>query len=133
MSEYSNSTGSCVCGEIAYVAKNIKPIWYCHCEQCRRMTGHYMAASQVHLEDIDIKGEPKWYYVNERSRHGFCPNCGAQMFWRNDENDTISITGGSLNNTEGLLNKGHIFVAEKAAYYDLPKHEGQSDAWPDDE
>ena len=66
-------TGSCACGAISYRAETVAPIWYCHCRQCRNITGHYMAASQVALDQIEISGEPKWYYVNERSRHGFLP------------------------------------------------------------
>ena len=128
----SERTGSCVCGNITYSATHVKPIWYCHCEQCRRMTGHFMAASQVNLDDIKINGEPKWFYVNQRSRHGFCPDCGSQLFWRNEENSYMSITGGSMDDTQGLSNKGHIFVAEKGAYYQLPEDEQQSDRWSGD-
>lgn len=93
------------------------------------MTGHYMAASQVDLDDIEIKGEPKWYYVNERSRHGFCPNCGSQLFWRNDQNPFMSLTAGCMDDTSGLRIKGHIFVAEKGHYYELPEHEEQAQHW----
>ncbi len=125
----SSRTGACVCGGISYVAHNVAPIWYCHCEQCRRMTGHFMAAAQVNLDDIEIKGEPKWFFVNERSRHGFCPDCGSQLFWRNEQNPYMSITGGSMNDSSNLSNKGHIFVAEKGGYYDLPDNEVQCARW----
>lgn len=91
-----------------------------------------MAASQVAMDQIRISGEPKWYYVSEHSRHGFCPECGSQMFWRNDSNDYMSITGGSMDGACALTNKGHIFTAEKGSYYDIPAAEDQSDAWPID-
>ncbi len=91
-----------------------------------------MAASQVDLTDIEITGAPKWYYVNQRSKHGFCPDCGSQMFWRNEENPYMSITGGSMDNTHDLPNKGHIFVAEKGHYYQLPDSEVQCDQWTED-
>ena len=95
--------GSCACGAISYTAKALRPLWYCHCRQCRHMTGHFMAASQVDLSQIDISGEPKWYYVSEKSRHGFCSDCGSQMFWRNDDNEYLSVTGGSLDDTLSLI------------------------------
>ena len=116
-------TGRCVCGAIQYTASNPKPIWYCHCEQCRRMTGHYMAAAQVDLDDIEIQGEPKWYYLNQTSRHGFCPDCGCQMFWRNDNNPYLSITAGCMNDSSDLPAAGHIFTAEQGQYYTVPDHE----------
>lgn len=90
-----------------------------------------MAAAQVDLQDMEITGEPKWYYVNERSRYGFCPQCGSQMFWRNDQNSYLSITGGSMDDSTDLPNKGHIFVEEKGHYYDLPENEIQSGKWHD--
>jgi len=87
-----------------------------------------MAASQVGLDEITIVGQPKWFYVNEQSRHGFCPECGSQLFWRNDKNDFMSITGGSMDNAE-LPNRGHIFTSEKGAYYDIPNDEIQCSTW----
>lgn len=122
-------TGSCACGAVSYRAQNVAPIWYCHCRQCRNMTGHYLAASQVELGNIEISGEPKWYYVSDLSRYGFCPECGSQMFWRNDENQYLSITGGSMDNSTGLTDKGHIFVSEKGDYYELPADAPQSAQW----
>jgi len=116
-------TGRCNCGKINYIARNLKDIWYCHCEQCRRTTGHHMAAAQVQLCDIQIKGEPKWYYVSEDSRYGFCPDCGSQIFWRNDTLDRMSVTGGSLDDASGIGLKGHIFTGEKAPYYELDDNE----------
>lgn len=124
------TTGSCCCGAVSYraEAESVKPIWYCHCRQCRHMTGHFMAASQVPLDKIQITGKPKWYYVSDNSRHGFCPDCGSQVFWRNDTNDYMSITGGSMDNCD-LPNKGHIFTAEKGDYYDIPNDEVQCKTW----
>ena len=126
----SSRTGGCVCGAVRYTADNVRPVWYCHCEQCRRITGHFMAASQVDLDDIKIEGEPTWYYVNEQSRYGFCPGCGATVFWRNETNPYLSVTAGSLDSAEGLTDKGHIFTAEKGEYYDIPETSTQSERWP---
>jgi len=86
--------GSCVCGQTTYTAFDLNDISYCHCEQCRKMTGHFMAASQVSREKIEIQGKIKWFYTHEGSRHGFCDNCGANMFWQNDNKPTISVTAG---------------------------------------
>jgi len=122
-------TGSCCCGKISYTAKGLAPLWFCHCQQCRRMTGHYMAAAQVNLNDIEIKGEAKWYYVSDSSRHGFCPDCGSQIFWRNDKNDFLSITGGSMNDTSSLDVAGHVFVGEKGDYYEISGDEKRYICW----
>ena len=93
------------------------------------MTGHYMAAAQVALDDIMIQGEPKWYYVSEKSRHGFCPDCGSQLFWRNDDNPYLSITGGSMDDATSIEAKGHIFTQEKGHYYQIPENQDQYPLW----
>ena len=92
-----------------------------------------MAAAQVPMDQIQITGEPKWYYVSENSRHGFCPECGSQMFWRNDTNDYMSLTGGCINGDYEIPSKGHIFTSEKGHYYDIPADEPQSAQWPKEE
>lgn len=122
-------TGSCCCGQISYTAKAVAPLWFCHCQQCRKMTGHFMAAAQVNLSDIEIKGEAKWYYVSDSSRHGFCPDCGSQIFWRNDKNDYLSVTGGSMNDTTSVELAGHVFVGEKGDYYQIPSDEKRYLCW----
>jgi hypothetical protein len=66
------------------------------------MTGHYMAACQVKRDKIKIKGKIKWFYTHEGSRHGFCDNCGAHMFWQNDTQPIISVTAGSLEDAKNL-------------------------------
>lgn len=88
-----------------------------------------MAAAQADLEQIQINGEPKWHYVSDSARYGFCSNCGAHLFWRNDNNPYLSVTGGSLDDASGLSVAGHIFTAEKGAYYQLPGTHVQHSEW----
>jgi hypothetical protein len=95
------------------------------------MTGHHMAAAQVDLSDIDIIGEPKWHYVSKQSRHGFCPDCGSQMFWRNDSNEYLSITGGSMDSSIGLEISGHVFTGEKGDYYEISDKQPRFICWDD--
>ena len=95
------------------------------------MTGHFMAASQVSLEDLEIHGEAKWHYVSESSRHGFCSDCGSQLFWRNDNNKFLSITAGSVDESSGLEVAGHVFTGEKGDYYEIDEREKRFICWAD--
>ena len=39
-------SGSCLCGAVAYeVTGELRNAVGCHCGQCRKMTGHYLAAT----------------------------------------------------------------------------------------
>ena len=90
-----------------------------------------MAAAQVGVNDIQIKGAPKWHYVSQNSRHGFCSNCGSQLFWRNDENQFLSITAGSMDETRQLEVSGHVFVSEKGDYYEIDQNQTCFLRWGD--
>lgn len=121
-------TGKCQCGAVTYRAEGLRDIWYCHCRQCRSLTGHYMAACRTERERIAISGTLRWTPVSERSAHGFCTACSSPLFWSNRELDTLSVLPGSLDNTAGLRAVGHIYTAEKGDYYaiddGLPQYPG---------
>jgi hypothetical protein len=55
----------------------------------------------------------------------FCDNCGANMFWQNDDKSTISVTAGSLEDSKGLKTWHHIFVEEKGCYYNINSNSPQ--------
>ncbi len=90
-----------------------------------------MAAAQVSLANIKVEGSPKWHYVSEKSRYGFCPDCGSQLFWRNDGNDFLSVTGGSIDDSSSVDIAGHIFVGEKGEYYEISGDEKRYVCWSD--
>lgn len=125
--------GRCYCGAVSFSGYDLKDIWYCHCTQCRQLTGHYMAACRALKEDVTIEGDVKWTVVSSVSEHGFCDRCSAPLFWRNKTRNTISIMPGNLIATDGLSVMGHIYVREKGDYYqindDLPKYETYPDYW----
>lgn len=121
-------SGQCHCGAVTYRAEGLRDIWYCHCKQCRALTGHFMAACRTERDRIAISGELRWTPVSDRSSHGFCAVCFSPLFWSNREMETLSVLPGCLDSTEGLTAAGHIYTAEKADYYTiddgLPQYPG---------
>ena len=53
-------SGKCLCGAVAYRATGLANIWYCHCAQCRALTGHYLAACRTARDRLEIVGEVVW-------------------------------------------------------------------------
>lgn len=124
-------TGSCLCGAVKYLVNGpLRPVVYCHCEQCRKSSGHYVAASSAARGDIEISGKVQWYQSSESARRGFCPTCGSQLFW-DGPGENLSIMAGGLDEPSGLSAMGHIFVADKAGYYEIS--DGLPQAAQDDE
>jgi hypothetical protein len=121
-------TGSCLCGAVRYRAEGpLRPVIACHCSQCRRTSGHHVAATAAPREGLAIEGEARWFASSARARRGFCPRCGSNLFW-DGPGTHLSIFAGSIDGDPGVRLAGHIFCADKGAYYeiegDLPRADG---------
>jgi hypothetical protein len=115
-------SGGCLCGEVRYeVSGRLRPIVACHCGQCRRMTGHYLAATAARLRNFRLLADAtlRWFEASPRARRGFCATCGSTLFWQPHGRDYISIAAGSLDATGALATACHIHVADKGTYYQI--------------
>jgi hypothetical protein len=114
--------GGCMCGAVRYeVHGPLRPIVMCHCTQCRRVTGHFMAATAARRSDFKLLSadELKWYESSDEARRGFCGRCGSTLFWDGNGLDYLSIAAGTLDDASALAVACHIFVADKGAYYEI--------------
>lgn len=115
-------TGSCLCGNVRYTVRGpLRPVVACHCLQCRKTSGHYVAATQCAAEDINIEGDTlRWFSSSGEAERGFCANCGSSLFWRRFENPRISIFAGTLDAPTGLHMESQLYPESKGDYYELP-------------
>ncbi len=114
------NTGGCACGAVRYRAEGaLRPVVACHCETCRRTSGHHVAATSCLRESFTLTGEVQWWSATPGYRRGFCPTCGSQLFWQREGSPRISIFAGTLDSPTGLRLHGHIYISEKGDYYDL--------------
>lgn len=110
-------TGTCLCGAVRYEAEGpLRPVVGCHCRQCRKWTGHFVAATSAPRAGVTITGEVRWFRSSDFARRGFCPECGSSLFW-DGPGDNLSICAGSLDGNPDLPMAGHIYCADKGAYY----------------
>lgn len=119
----ADSTGGCLCGAVRYAVRHgaLRPVVACHCTQCRRVTGHYLAATAARRSDFRLLEDCglKWYDSSSEARRGFCGNCGSTLFWQPHGRDYLSIAAGSLDDSSALTTACHIFVADKGRYYQI--------------
>jgi len=123
-----SKSGGCLCGAVTYrVNGPLRPVIACHCAQCRKSSGHHVAATSVARSDIGISGDVTWYQSSDTARRGFCSACGSNLFW-DGAGANLSIFAGTLDGPTGLTMAGHIYCADKGDYYeivdDLPKADG---------
>lgn len=124
-------TGGCLCGRVRYrVTGPLRPVVYCHCGQCRRTSGHFVAATSVARDALIIETDEslEWFASSETASRGFCRRCGSSLFWRPNAKPYICIMAGTLDESTGLEAVEHIYVSAKGDYYqltdDLPKLPG---------
>ena len=124
-------TGGCLCSAVRFTTRGpVRGIIYCHCVQCRRQSGHIMAATAVADRRIVIEGRDNltWFAASPQAKRGFCRTCGSLLFWKGEGLDRISVTAGAFDEPTGLTASHHIYAGEKGDYYEitdgLPAHGG---------
>ena len=65
--------GSCLCGAVSYkVDASLRDVHACHCTQCRKQSGHYVAAAAAPRAAVEIEGAESvtWYVSTPGVRRG---------------------------------------------------------------
>ncbi len=115
------ASGRCLCGAVRYEVRGpLTDLHACHCGMCRRQSGHFVVATSAKRSDFELTaGESlKWFRSSPSARRGFCAACGSNLLW-DDDGDEIGINAGSLDQPTGLKLTKHIFVDDKADYYEI--------------
>lgn len=125
------TTGGCLCGGVRYAVRGtLRDVWTCHCSQCRRTSGHFVAATGAPSKHVTLTATDTlvWYTSSATAERGFCARCGGNLFWRRTTGDRqwLSIMAGTVDPPTHLKMSRHIFVADKSDYYELTDHLPQS-------
>jgi hypothetical protein len=128
VSETGTHVGRCLCGAVTYaVSGPLRPVLDCHCERCRRFTGHHMAATSAQTTDVAIEDPARqltWFPV-PGAEYGFCRTCGGSLFWRAEGwPGVLSICAGTLEPPTGLRTVQAWWVSQASDYFvraDLPE------------
>jgi hypothetical protein len=122
-------TGHCLCGRVRFETRGrLRDVLACHCVQCRRQSGHHVAATAVGDGELTVSGADNltWYAASPDARRAFCRDCGSLLFWKHKDSTSTSIMAGAFDEPSGLKLGEHIFCDEKGSYYEiddgLPRH-----------
>jgi hypothetical protein len=131
--------GGCACGAVRFsVTGELRPVVACNCSQCRRSLTNYGAFTAVTRDGVTVDNEAgvTWFDSSPGVRRGFCRRCGSTLFWDNAANPFVSVAAGAFDQPSGLRLRRHIYVADKADFYDIADgleqlRQGQGgDVWP---
>lgn len=115
--------GSCLCGQVRFRADPpLRQVIACHCTQCRKVSGHFWAASAVPLDRFHLTEDAglRWYRSSNMAERGFCAGCGASLFWKPTGEDRISIAAGVLEGDTGLTIESEWHQEDAGDYYTAP-------------
>jgi hypothetical protein len=105
----------------------------CHCSQCRKQSGHFLAAVNVRRTALKVRGGERvtWYRSSEQVQRGFCSICGSSLFWNPsiEGYEFIAIAMGVFEGSTGTRLAKHTFVVDKGDYYDLRDGVPQSQSY----
>jgi len=116
-------SGGCLCGAVRYeITGPLRPVIACHCDECRRTSGHYVSATAAPREALRLARTEAltWYRSSSTAQRGFCNVCGSNLFFATDGGSSLSIMAGSLDKPTGLKTVRQIFVEEAGDYYAVP-------------
>ena len=99
-------TGSCLCAGVRYeIHGEIGPALNCHCSMCRKMTGAAFR-SRVAIPTENFR-------------------------WVKDDNQkTLGLAMGTLDDDPGIRPTFHVFVGSKAAWFEITDQLPRFDTFP---
>ena len=126
------ATGGCLCGGVRYeIRGDLGDVVACHCSQCARTSGNFVAAANCAVADLTLvsDGSLAWYRSSDIAERGFCNVCGGSLFWKAIDSDEIAVMAGTLDQPTGLHVAEHIYVGSKSDYYEITDGLRQHDTW----
>ena len=125
--------GGCYCGAVRYESQGRLLLFVnCHCPDCRKLSGSAFA-SVLAVDENGFKvtsGDDNLvpFQSSPGKFRSFCKTCGSHVFARAATRPgMVLIRAGTLDDDPGLRPQMHIWVKEKAPWYeihdDIPKYD----------
>ena len=134
-----NCRGSCLCGKVHFeIDSRVRRFYFCHCEQCRKLTGSAHAANLLSqpAEIRWLQGEKnvrRYDDANGRQfSHVFCVECGSALPFLNLSATALIIPAGSLDSPVDMEVTHNIFWGEAADWYEAGLQAPRCSAFPED-
>jgi hypothetical protein len=122
--------GGCYCGAVRYeVADEFVYAANCHCSGCRRATGaafKSFAGIEARKLRVTAGTDKMMRFGDETGHNAHCSLCGSLLYSLVRDGAYVHVAMGTLIDAPSIRPDKHIFVASKAAWYeiadDLPQY-----------
>jgi hypothetical protein len=126
--------GKCECGAVRYrVPDAFEYALNCHCENCRAATGSAfkpIAGIRRELLELTAGAEALLVVGNDEENHTRCASCGSLLFSVVREGEYAHVALGSLADAPSLRPTKHIWVGQKAPWFEITDGLPQFEEFP---
>ena len=116
------NAGGCLCGKVRFQTKGpLREVVFCHCSQCRKQSGLYVAATSVPAEALHLTDAASitWFASSDFAKRGFCSICGTPLFWKPNDEARYAILAGAFDDPSCLTPGYHICTEGRAGFYEI--------------
>ena len=130
-------TGGCLCASVQYSIQNdFKFLLFCHCEQCRQISGSAHASNLFSATDslTWIKGKDlvKRFHHPERDfTKAFCRQCGSGLPYISASGAMVIVPAGSLKAEPKVIKKAKVFLCERTSWTPSVSETAEFENFPD--
>ncbi|EKE67533.1 GFA family protein [Gallaecimonas xiamenensis] len=117
-------TGGCCCGSVTFsLEDDFKRFYFCHCQQCRKLTGSAHAAN-LFTGPGNIrwtKGEQtvsRYDHPERAFSKAFCSHCGSALPCVSQSGKFLIVPAGSLDQAPAKAVDAQLFCKEQAPWYE---------------
>jgi hypothetical protein len=126
------ATGHCLCGEVVFECDDLGPASYCHCEDCRRLTGSaFNVGVRCSSDGFRIISGSLGHFTKRGSSgfeltRWFCRMCGSPIYGSSPVDPSIVyVRAGAIDDPALVKPELQAWVVSKVVWADIP-HEIQS-------
>ena len=118
-------SGGCLCGAVRFtVSGKLGPVVHCYCRTCRKAQGSAFATTAPlrfkYFTLVSGVGSVTEYESSPGKRRCFCRICGSPLWSRREsEPDILRIRLGLLDSDPERRPLAHVWVSEKAPWYEI--------------
>lgn len=129
-------TGGCICENVRFTIKDeFSHFYFCHCEQCRKMTGSAHASNlftqpqnitwQKGLESISRFDHPRRSFTKV-----FCNQCGSGLPYVTSNGKKLIVPAGCLDSEPSKVPDAQIFCSEQTHWHQHGQSAKKVDGFP---
>lgn len=115
--------GSCLCKKVQFNINELpQRVGLCHCKSCQIKSGSdHIAYMVVMKEAVEIHGTVKWFKSigdsGKTKQHGFCPECGSNLFGKPDHWPHILVVYlGALHHSNDFKPEVNIWMSDALSW-----------------